>query len=494
MRLHLARANGRPTQPPGPRFRTPLAFLAAFGRDPLRLISEAVREHGDVVRFRFAPGDWGPFNFYLVSRPEHVEHVLHDNYKNYWKGKLGARLRIIAGDGLLVSEGEHWRRQRRRAQPVFHRQRIEGFVPVMTASIAEMLERWQPMAARGDPIDMAAEMPPLTTSIMWRAMIGRDTRAESDRLGRSWSVVSDFVRDRLLEYLPTPTWLPTRKNRAFRGAIAFMDALIYRTIAERRHASHPGDDLLGMLLGATDPETGESMSDRQLRDELLAVLGAGQETTAVLLSWTWWLLAIHPEVEARLRHEVAGVLDGRVPTAADVPALAYVRMVLQEALRLYPPAWGIARQAIADDEIGGYRISAGAMVAVSPWVTQRHAAFWDAPDTFDPERFAPAAIAGRPRFAFFPFGGGPRVCIGREFALLEATLAVAMVCQRYRFRLVPGRPVEPDVQVMLRPRYGVWMTLADLREGVVELGDGRHLRQEPEAAVPHLARAVQERP
>jgi cytochrome P450 len=452
--------------PPGPRYRTPLAFLADFRRDPLRLLGNAFREHGDTLRIRFAPGEWGPFSTYVFCRPDHVGHVLHDNYKNYWKGILGGRLRIVAGQGLLVSEGEQWRRQRRLAQPAFHRQRIAGFVRLMTETINAMLERWQPAAVSGEAIDLAAEMQPLTTTIVWQAMVGRDALVESRALARHGLAMNEFLMKRITQYVPTPLWLPTRENRAFRRALGFTEGLIYRTIAERRQASHPGDDLLGMFLASTDPEGGSAMTDRQVRDELMTVLGAGQDTTAVLLAWSWWLLARHPDVEARLRHEVESVLNGRVPTIADVPALSYVRMVLQEALRLYPPAWAIARQSIAEDEIGGYRIPARTVVTLCSYRTHRHPELWPDPERYDPERFTPRVIAARPRFAFFPFGGGPRVCIGLEFALLEATLTLVMVCQRYRFRLVPDRPVEPCVQLLLRPRNGVWMTLAEADGGV----------------------------
>lgn len=457
--------NGRRAEPPGPRYRTPFALLGDFRRDPLRLLNDTFRAYGDLVRFRFAPGEWGPFCSYLVCRPEHVKHVLHDNYKNYWKGFAVGRIKVVTGQGLFLSEGELWHRQRRLAQPAFHRQRIEGFVNLMTESIAAMLERWRPVAASGEPIDMAAEMTPLTTSVVWKALVSREFLAESGELATAGLITIQFVDDRLTQYVPTPLWVPTRKNREFRRALSLLEAPIYRMIEERRRAARPGNDLLGMLLEAKDPETGESMSDRQLRDELFTILGAGQETTAVLLSWSWWLVARHPEVEARLRREVATVLGGRVPTAADVPALPYALMVLQEALRLYPPVWVIARQAIADDEIGGYRIRAGAPVTLSPYVTHRHPEFWRDPDTFNPENFTPEAVEGRPRFAYVPFGGGPRICIGLEFALLEAQLALAMVCQRYRFRLLPDRPVEPSVQFTLRPRDGVWMTLATAGEG-----------------------------
>lgn len=463
--MKLSPRSSRRAEPPGPRYRTPLAFLCDFRRDPIRFLYDAFRGYGDLVRFRFAPGEWGPFCSYLVCRPEHVKHVLLDNYKNYWKGIAVGRLKIVTGEGLFLSEGEFWRRQRRLAQPAFHHQRIEGFANLMTDSIAAMLERWRPVAARGEPIDMAAEMTPLTMSIVGRAMVGRDFFAESDELVRAGHVANQFMNDRLTQYLPTPLWVPTRKNRAFRRALGLTKALICRTIEERRRAPCAGNDLLGMFLAARDPETGESMSDRQLRDELFTILGAGQETTAVLLSWSWWLLARHPEVEARLRHEVETVLDGRVPTAEDAPALPYTRMVLQEALRLYPPVWAIPRQAIADDEIGGYRIRAGAPVTLSPYLTHRHPEVWCDPDTFNPENFTPEAVEGRPRFSYFPFGGGPRICIGLEFALLEAQLTLAMVCQRYRFRPVPGGSVEPSVRITLRPGGGVWMTLASAGEG-----------------------------
>jgi cytochrome P450 len=428
----------------------------------LGVARELFREHGDVVRVRCAPGNWGPY-IYVLSRPEHAKHVLNDNYKNYWKGLLARRVRVVAGRGLLLSEGAFWHRQRRLAQPAFHRTCLEGWVPAMTDSIAAVLDRWKPAASSGVPIDMAIEMRPLTIAIVWKAMVG--TVPDSDALVASGLLMAEFLRERVLRLVPMPTWFPSRRGRAFRQALRFAEALIYRTIAERRRALHHGDDLLGMLLDARDPDSGASMSDRQVRDELMTILTAAEDATSVMLAWCWWTIARHPAVEERLRDEVDRALGGREPTAADVPALRYVRMVVQETLRLYPPAWAIVRQSIAEDEIGGYRIHAHGSVALCTYTIHRHPEFWPHPETFDPERFAPEAIAARPRHAFLPFGAGPRVCIGLEMAMLEAVLTIAMVCQRYRFRPVPDRPVEPWVQVLLRPRNGVWMTLGNAEGG-----------------------------
>jgi cytochrome P450 len=424
----------------------------------LHVSRELFRDYGDLVGIRLLPRDWGPF-VYILNRPEHAKHVLNDNHKNYWKGLLAGRLGIVVGQGLLLSEGEQWRRQRRLAQPAFHRQRLEDLVGLMTTSIAPMLERWEAAVAAGAPVDMAAEMRPLTIAIIWSAMVG--TVPESAALVDSGLRLAEFIRDRVMRLVPTPAWLPTRANRRFRDALRFVDGLIHRTIAERRQQTHHGDDLLGLLLAATDPESGASMSDRQVRDELMTILTAAEDATAVALAWCWWTLARHPEAEANVREEVDRVLGGRVPTAADVASLPYVRRVVQETLRLYPPAWAMIRQAIAEDEIGGQRIRARSTVVLCTYMIHRHPEFWDDPETFDPERFRPEAIAARPRHAFLPFGAGPRVCIGLEMAMLQAVLTVAMVCQRYRFRLVPGRPVEPWVQTLLRPRSGVWMTLTD---------------------------------
>jgi cytochrome P450 len=274
------------------------------------------------------------------------------------------------------------------------------------------------------------------------------------------TIANEHTNRRLLAPVNPPEWLPLPSTRRFLSTREAVDALVYRLIAERRRSGEDRGDLLSQLLGARDEETGESMSDEQLHDELISMIFAGHETVSLGLTWTWYLLATAPPAVRRLQREVAEVLEGRTPTVEDVPDLRYTTMVIEEALRLYPPIWLVPRAPIADDEVGGYRIQAGTMIFLCPYVTHRHPDFWDEPEGFDPERFTEERSAGRPRYAWFPFGGGPRQCIGAPFALLEMQLVVAMIAQRYRLTLVPGHPIALEPMVTLRPRHGMLMTLS----------------------------------
>jgi len=273
-------------------------------------------------------------------------------------------------------------------------------------------------------------------------------------------VAMQTAAHRAMSYVVPPIWFPTARNRAFRGAVGTLDTLVFDMIDERCRASEPGGDLLGMMMSARDPDTGEGMSRRQLRDEVMTFLLAGHDTTAVALAWTWYLLARNPKIAEAARDETLGVLGDRDPTLEDLPRLPLARMVVEEAMRLYPPVWGIARQTIAADRIGGYDIPAGQLVSLSPWVTHRHPDFWEDPERFDPERFRPGRERTRPRFAYFPFSGGPRLCIGEAFALMEAQLIVAMMLQRFRLSLVDERPVVPEPTLTLRLRGGLPMRVA----------------------------------
>jgi cytochrome P450 len=290
-------------------------------------------------------------------------------------------------------------------------------------------------------------------------MLSTDVAADADAVRESVSTLRDHVNYRMLHVLSFPERVPTPRNGRFRRALNRVDRIVYRMIDDRRSGRVHADDLLGMLLEARD-EQGRGMCDEQLRDEVMTVFLAGHETTANALAWTLYLIARHPLVEERLRDEVDRVLGGRTPALPDLAGLPYVKMVLEEGLRLYPPAWAFGRQAIAEDEIGGYRIEKGAGVLVSPWLTHRHPAFWDEPERFDPERFSPERSAGRPRFAYLPFGGGPRQCIGNEFALLEGQLVLAMIVQSFNLQLAQGYRAELEPVVTLRPKGGLPMTVA----------------------------------
>ena len=393
---------------------------------------------------------------FLVNKPEYIEHVLLTNHANYGKSHFVRHmLGPLLGEGLLISEGDFWRRQRRIAAPAFHNRRIADFVATVGSSAEATLARWRDITG---PFDVSAEMMALTLDIICRTMFSTDVTRDVAAVRRMMDQVVG-VRVGMLDLFGLPNWIPRRQTRTLRRVVAEFEAFVADLLATRRAETVERSDLLAMLLAARDPETGEGMSDRQLRDEILTIFTAGHETTANALSWVWYLLAQHPDAEARLHDELDRVLGGRTPGFADLAQLKRTRMVLDEAMRLYPPAHGISRTAIREDRIGGVRIPAGATVTVNIYVTHRNPNLWHEPERFDPERFAPANVAQRHRFAYLPFGGGPRVCIGNSFAIAEAQVIIAAIAQHYRLRLAPGHVVEPIGLITLRPKNGVWVTL-----------------------------------
>jgi cytochrome P450 len=449
------RGSGAPFAP-GPRGHFLFGVGQEMTRSPIRFYMRMRREYGDVVRMRGLLG----FHWHLVAHPAGVERVLQTNQQNYPKGKLFNKpLSLLVGQGLLTSEGEFWRRQRRLAQPAFHRQRIHALGETMTSATERMLERWRGFERDGRTFDLAAETTRLTLQIAGLTLFGVDLSAEASRVGSALRVAFEHLNHRMMYPWALPEVIPTRRNRRFLRARRLLNEVVYDIIRERRRQSADTGDLLSMLLLARDEETGEGMSDEQLRDEVLTILIAGHETGAAALAWAWYLLARHADVERKLGEELARVLGGRTPKASDLPALAYTKMFFDEVLRLYPPAWGLPREAMDDDDIGGYRIPARTPVVVSQYVTHRHPEFWDDPERFDPERFTPERVAARPKFAYFPFGGGSRQCIGNSFALMEAQLVLATVAQHFRPRLAEGQTVEEDPTFTLRPRGGVRVRL-----------------------------------
>jgi cytochrome P450 len=441
----------RAADPPGPFFWEPFTPARELLRDPLGTLERMRRDYGDVVRSRI-----GPIAYYALFRPEHVKHILQDNNHNYVKGPIIARAKVLIGDGLFSSEGEFWRRQRKLAQPAFHRQRIGAFADAMTECGREALDAWSGAAATGSGFDLMAEMSRVTLRVVGKTLFSLDLAGDASAVGDALLVALDHVVHRSFNLVVAPAWLPTPRNLRFRRALRVLDDVVLRIIESRRRTGEDCGDLLSMLLAARDEETGTGMNDGQLRDEVMTFVLAGHETTAVTLAWTWYLLCRHREIEQRLRDEVAAAIGRRTPGFGDLPALRYVRMVVEESLRLYPPLWAFGRQAVAEDRIDGYRIAAGAPVNLCPWITHRDPAVWPDPERFDPERFTPERVAARHRFAYLPFSGGPRICIGIEFALMEATLLVAMIAQRYRVELAePEREVVPEVRLTIRPRGGL---------------------------------------
>ncbi|TFH24752.1 MAG: cytochrome P450 [Myxococcales bacterium] len=444
-----------PLDPIGPRGNLILGHVGSIERDALGFLERCHREYGDVVRLRFFI--WPAV---LLVHPDHVKHVLQDRHAAYDKNTMDWRmLRPVLGESLLTSDGDTWLAQRRLMQPAFHRDRIAAFGELMVEQTVAMLQRWEPAARAGDTLDVAAEMSRVTLDIVTRALFGAVVKADADVVGEAvTSLNRQFLEDgfTLQGLIAMFTGRPTRSARR---SLALLHGIMNDIIAARRTASEPGSDLLSLLLAARDEETGAGMDDAQLRDQVLTLFVAGHETTSNALAWTWSLLARNPEATACLHDELARTLGGRLPTVADLPQLTYTRMVLDEAMRLYPPAWATSRNATEEDEIGGYRVRKGSLVALSPWLTHRHPGIWPDPLVFRPERFAPEAVAARPKFSYYPFGGGPHLCIGNSFAIHEAVLVLATVSQRYALTLADSRPVEPEPMVTLRPRGGLPMKL-----------------------------------
>ena len=398
---------------------------------------------------------------FIINEPNAIRHVLLDNAANYTKSELSRRLLEPAlGRGLLTSEGEIWRRHRRIMVPAFDHRSILGYAPIVTKVTADLLERWAVLPDLAE-IDVAAAMMHTTLHIISRAMFSSDSDDIVDVVERGVGKYQATMRPSLLDLLRFPVWLA--KLLSFRqhiGALDEFDRSVDRLLSTRgREPNTEPGDLLTRLIAACDSETGDGMTAQEVRDQVVTILMAGHETTAQVLAWTWYLLSLYPEAEAKLHADLSTVLAGRTPRYDDLASLRYTRMVIEESMRLYPPAHTMAREPIATDHILGHRIPAGALVLIVPWLLHRKPSLWEHPDRFDPERFSPERVVARPRFAYIPFGAGQRICIGAAFAMTEAMLILAMIAQRYRLRLKRGHPVEPQGLITLRPRYGLRMTL-----------------------------------
>lgn len=441
------RSKGRAA--PGPKGSFFLGSMPEVRRDPLRLMLKAFREYGDVVRFSF-----GPMVVHLVASPSGAQQILAENNKNYGKQTRGFKnLRYVLGNGLLTAEGELWKRQRRIAQPGFHRQKIAGFAEAMVRAAEDCATRLE--SRRGQTLDVSAEMSRLTLRIVGETLLGHDPSDAADEVGKSLAYLLHIANLRTGRILEVPPFFPSRENLRFRKALQTLDSVVVRMIHERRREPKDRGDLLSMLMHARDSETGESMDDRQLRDETMTIFLAGHETTAMAMTFTFLCLARAPQVARELRQELNDVLGGRSATLEDLPKLRFNKMVIQEAMRLYPPAWLISRSVEGPDEVGGYDLPAGSIAFVCPYITHRHPRFWDDPEGFDPRRFEREP----PKGAYYPFGAGPRQCIGSGFAMMEAELVLATLARRVRLELAPGAPVELDPSITLRPKDGLAMTV-----------------------------------
>ena len=442
---------------PGPKGNAVLGHMPAFRRDPLNFLLDCAREYGDWVPLRL-----GPRRAFLLGNPDDIEEVLVTQYRNFSKGPALKRSGVLFGNGLLTSEGDFWRRQRKLAQPAFHRERIATYAQIMVDETRRHISNWKV----GENRDIHHEMTQLTMPIALKTLFGAELKNMA-QVSHSLELAQNHFQQWIHIISMLPGWIPTPRLPGLTRAVAELDGIVYTLIAERRASGEDRGDLLSMLLRAQVEETesekssemGAAMTDKQLRDEVLTLFLAGHDTTALTLTWTLYLLAQHPDVEARLRAELEAVLGNRPATAADKPNLKYAEQVIHESMRLYPPAWVVGRSALADCAIGGHSVAKGNTIIMSQWVGHRNPRYFPAPEAFRPERWEGDFAKTLPKYAYFPFGGGPRVCIGNTFALMESVLVLATLLQSCHFELVPDQNIVLQPAVTLRPRDGIQMKL-----------------------------------
>ncbi|MCC7438027.1 MAG: cytochrome P450 [Armatimonadetes bacterium] len=430
--------------PLGPKGRPLVGVLPQMRRRPLQFMAECASTYGDALQVKIAH-----LHACLLSHPDLVEEVLVTHNRKFIKPQLLKQASEVLGNGLLTSDGDFWLRQRRLAQPAFHRDRIANYAELIAAFSDQLTNRW----GNGQTMDIHEEMMGLTLQIVARALFGADVAGHTETVGRALDAALQRFTERmslmrLLDRFPLP------RNIRFRQRQRELDGIIYGMIESRRQSKTENDDLLSMLLHAQDTD-GSQMSNQQLRDEVITLFLAGHETTAIALSWTWMLIAQHPEAEARLHDELDRVLGDRPPTLADVPNLRWTEMVVKESMRLYPPAWRVGREAAEDCVIGGYQIPKGMQVVASQWVIHRDPRWYPNPDAFLPQRWDGDLARQLPKFAYFPFGGGPRRCIGDEFAKMEATLILAAIARKFKLTLIPNQQIDYFPSITLRPKYGI---------------------------------------
>ncbi|AGA29067.1 cytochrome P450 [Singulisphaera acidiphila] len=440
--------------PPGPKGNWLTGSLPAFRRDRLGFLTECAQTYGDVVAFRL-----GPRKMMLVNHPDLVEEVLVTNNRHYIKHFALRMTEKTLGNGLLTSESDFWRRQRRLAQPAFHRERIAGHAEVMVAFTERMLQTW----SSGQVRDVQEAMMRLTLEIIAKTLFDADVSAESAALSAAMETTLRSFTERVNHLVSLPDFIPTPGNLRLARAVKRLDAIIFEMIARRRASGEDRGDLLSMLLNAQDENNGDRMTDRQLRDEAMTLFMAGHETTANTLTWAWYLLAQHPEVEARLHEELDQVLGDRAPTLADLPRLSFTEHVITESLRVHPTVWLLGREAIVPTVVGRYPVPVGMTVYMSQWVVHRDPRFFEDPESFRPERWQDGLMKRIPRYAYFPFGGGPRICIGNSFAMMEAVLLLATIARRFRLGLEPGTKAKLLPTMTLRADGGIPMVLSSRR-------------------------------
>jgi cytochrome P450 len=444
-------------RPPGPRNRGIVGNFPLGSRDPLGLYTQWARQYGDIVYYRAFYR-----HIYFLNHPDLIERVLVSDYRSFIKGEALRSNRRIFGNGLLTNEGDSWLRQRHLIQPAFHRDRIESYGSTMVAYTERMIAGWRD----GEVRDIHQDMMRLGLEIVAKTLFNVEITSERDRVVTALNTILELGSGGRMLLPPLLRMLPTPANLRYRRAARQLDNIVYGLIRQRRSNSQSTDDVLSALLQARD-EGGGVMPDEQLRDEVMTLLLAGHETTAVSLSWAWYLLAQNPEVENNLWSELREVLNGRRPTTQDLSKLRYTERVVKEAMRLYPPAWAIVRNSLKDCEIGGYRVPAGATLMMSQWVMHRDPRYFEQPERFNPDRWLDERVKGALKFAYFPFGGGPRTCIGAALATMEAVLVLAAIAQKYQIRVAPGCRVEPLPTITLRPRHGIKVVLTRRAENSI---------------------------
>ncbi len=440
-----------PTHVSGPKGLPISGNVLEFRKDPLQFLTRITEEYGDLVHIRFGPQR----HAYLINDPEQIKEILVTKQAHFKKAKGLQVAKATVGEGILTSEGQHHLRQRRLMQPAFRRERVASYGDVMVKHTASMMESWKD----GEIRNISKDMMELTLAIITETMFGADVTADVSKIGDAIDVGLHYVSRKATSFIDLPLEVPTKRNREFMQSREVLDNVIYSIIEQRRQKpDQESKDLLSMLLAARDEEDGTGMTDEQVRDEVMTIFIAGHETTANTISWIWYLLAQHPEVEQKLWAELDRVLAGRKPTVEDIPQLPFTNLIITEAMRLYPAAWMMNREVVDEVEIGGHTYKPGDTLMMSQYVMHRNPKYYEQPDRFDPERFSGDLLKQNPQFAYFPFGGGPRICIGNNFALMELALIMATVCQAFQFRLTDEQPVvEPEPLVTLRPKHGMKM-------------------------------------
>ncbi|MER6715284.1 MULTISPECIES: cytochrome P450 [unclassified Streptomyces] len=440
---------------PGPDGGVLFGALSSFKKDTLKLLMEMQNRYGGIVRMKM-----GPYLVHQITRPEHVKHVLQDNSANYERGKFYRGFNLFFGRGMLTTDGAEWKTRRAVSQPFFHRAKLRANSPVITTTVDELLDKWEDVAKSGRETDVTDDMMWLAMGVLGRLLYGVDLRDYAERLMPAvrFSLKAMILTGEVKQMMPK--WVPTKYQRDLKRHQGVLNDVMDEIIDLHRQGRGSADSVVTALLNATHQVTGKPFTQRQIRAELKTLFLAGHETTGCALTWTLYAIAKYPDVRRKLAAELESVLGGRVPSAEDLPQLPYLRQVVDESLRMYPPIWVFPRDAIAEDNINGYHIPAGSTILVPTYAAHHNKDSWEDPEAFDPERFCPVSgKSGRDRYDYFPFGGGARKCIGMDLALLEIQLAVAMITQRFRLSLVAGHPVTPGALVSLRPLPRVLMTV-----------------------------------